>query len=345
MFLALRDLRSARGRFGLVAAVVALLSFLVVALTGLTAGLAKESVGALEALPADHVALAEPTDGGSATFDTSALTASQVTAVSRQRGVTEASLLGVTTSRLGDKPVAVFAADPGASVAPDALRDGGVVVSDTLDTAVGDTVTLGGASYEVAATTHDSSFNHLPVVWTTRTAWKAMPGHGDAAATAVALTTDSTYDPASAPPGTTVTTLDDARDAAGSYAAENGSLTMIRVLLLGVSALVVGAFFTVWTIQRTPDLAVLKAMGADTAYLVRDALAQAAIVLVVGGGIGTALGAAVGGLASSVVPFVVSPATAVVPLVLLLALGLVGAAASLRRIATVDPLVALGAAR
>jgi putative ABC transport system permease protein len=36
--------------------------------------------------------------------------------------------------------------------------------------------------------------------------------------------------------------------------------------------LVIGAFFTVWTIQRTQEIGLLKALGASTGYLVRDAL-------------------------------------------------------------------------
>jgi ABC-type sugar transport system ATPase subunit len=50
-------------------------------------------------------------------------------------------------------------------------------------------------------------------------------------------------------------------------------------MLFGISALVVGAFFTVWSIQRRPDVAVLKALGASGRMLVVDALGQAAIVL------------------------------------------------------------------
>jgi putative ABC transport system permease protein len=119
----------------------------------------------------------------------------------------------------------------------------------------------------------------------------------------------------------------------------------MRLLLLAISALVVGAFFTVWTVQRTPDLAVLKAIGASSGSLVRDALGQSLVVLAVAGGLGTGLAAVAGGLAGRVVTFVVSPSTTLAPLLALLVVGLAGAAAALRRITSVDPLTALGAAR
>ncbi len=60
----------------------------------------------------------------------------------------------------------------------------------------------------------------------------------------------------------------------------------MQTMLMIVSALVVGAFFTVWTIQRGQDLAVLKAVGASTRYLLQDALGQSSIVLVLGSGLG-----------------------------------------------------------
>ena len=47
MFLALRDIRFARGRFLLMAGVVALITVLLVLLSGLTAGLGNQSVSAI----------------------------------------------------------------------------------------------------------------------------------------------------------------------------------------------------------------------------------------------------------------------------------------------------------
>src|SRR5689334_19824875 len=58
VFIALRDLRHAKGRFALMGAVVALLTTLIVLLTGLSAGLVDDNVSALVALPADHVSFA-----------------------------------------------------------------------------------------------------------------------------------------------------------------------------------------------------------------------------------------------------------------------------------------------
>jgi putative ABC transport system permease protein len=357
VYLALRDLRFARGRFALVGAVIALVSLLVVLLSGLTAGLSAQSVSALDSLAADRLALASPASGQPLSFGGSRLTPQQVRGWTQQAG-SSAAPLGVAPARLSlldkasapggeaqDVAVTVFGADPGSFVAPTELADGAVVVSaemaDDKGLQVGDTVRLGGHDARVAAVRDRSSFNHMPVVWTTLSDWQQLDSAAGAAATVMALRGDVTGEVA----GTTVTSRSDSRAAVGSYTAENGSLTPMRLLLLAISALVVGSFFTVWTVQRAPDLAVLKAIGASSSALVRDALAQSLVVLVVGGGAGTALAALAGGFAARVVPFVVSPSTTAVPFAALVAVGLVGAAAAVRRITSVDPLTALGAAR
>jgi putative ABC transport system permease protein len=130
--------------------------------------------------------------------------------------------------------------------------------------------------------------------------------------------------------------------ALGSFKSENGSLTLMQAFLYGISALVIVAFLTVWTIQRTRDIAVLKAMGAPGSYILRDAMAQAAIVLVAGAGAGGAVGVAAGSFAAKAAPFLLDPGTTVVPVVGIVALGLAGAALAVRRATAVDPLLALG---
>lgn len=355
MFIALRDLRFARGRFGLMATVIGLISLLVVLLSGLTTGLSDQSVSAIASLQADHIAFAAPAAGDTMSFSASRVTGSQSESVASQEGVEAATPLGIAPAQLSARgkeiAVAAFGVDPGTFLSPTGLRDGAVVLSRELATdeklTVGDTVTVGGDSLTIAALADQASFNHMPVAWIARSAWRKLDAVGGAEGTVIAIRTNGSADLAALDSASQTLTTDrgGALSGIGSYTAENGSLTLMRVLLLAVSALVVGAFFTVWTIQRTPDLAVLKAIGASTGYLVKDALVQALAVLMIGGVAGTLLAAGLGWVAARAVPFVVSPATTLLPLLALLVVGMVGAASSLRRIATVDPLTALGAAR
>jgi len=345
MFVAWRDLRFAKGRFTLMGAVVVLITLLVGLLSGLTAGLAKENTSAITGLPADHLAFAAPPDGQSVSFTNSAVRARAWRTWAQRPGVTSAEPIGIRTlnAAAGDRTAAVstFAVRQDSGIAPHGVGPGRIVLSEKaaaeLRVGAGDRVRLGGSERTVAAVAGDASYSHTPVVWT------ALSGD----ATVVALRTDgadlAAGDRAA---GTRTLTRDDARTAIGSYRAENGSLQLMRGFLFVISALVIGAFFTVWTIQRSGDIAVLKALGASTPYLLRDALGQAVLMLTAGTLLGTGLATAIGGLVrGGDVPFVLDAPTVLGPAAVMIALGVLGAGLSIRRITAVDPLTALGSAR
>ncbi|MGW8566218.1 FtsX-like permease family protein [Isoptericola sp. NPDC055881] len=363
MFVALRDLRHARGRFALVSVVVVLVTFLVTFLASLTAGLARESTSVITDLPVDHVALSVP-DGAAVDLAASQVDADDVAAWEAQPEVTAAEPLGIATTRAtlgagaGGVSVTVLGVRPGSGLVPDGadVGAGRVVLSagaaEDLGARGGDTLVVASQHLRVSRVVpDDASYAHTPVVWTTLDDWQAVgagpadAGAGDVA-TAMALS-DSLDDDAVAAvaeaTGTVVLTPREARTAVGSFAAENGSLTTMQAFLLAISALVVGAFFTVWTVGRSGDVAVLKALGASTGYLLRDAIGQAVVVLVGGVALGTLLAAGSAALLPSAVPVVVSVATTVLPAALLVVLGVAGAGLAVARITRVDPHAALAA--
>ncbi|MGV9776280.1 ABC transporter permease [Streptosporangium sp. NPDC003464] len=331
MFIALRDIRSAKGRFTLMGAVVALITLLVVLLSGLTSGLAGENISAIESLKGDRIAFG----GEEISFSGSTVTAAQWKGLGGQP-------LGITQTQLthdgAGQAVAVFGSE---SLGPVRQADGELAVPPGLDLAPGDTVTIGGRPYRVTAIGPDLSYGHTPVVWSTLADWQRLAHAAPDTATVAVLSGDA--------PGRTLgtrpVTKEESLAGIGSYASENGSLTMMRGFLFAISALVIGAFFTVWTVQRQGDIAIMKALGASSGYLMRDALSQALIVLMVGGGIGGAAGLGIGALAERVMPFVVDVSTTLTPVLAMIALGMAGAGLAVRRITSVDPLIALGSAR
>ncbi|WP_402463497.1 ABC transporter permease [Isoptericola aurantiacus] len=373
MFVALRDLQHARGRFVLMSVVIVLITFLVTFLASLTAGLARESTSAVTDLPADHIAFAMPAEDDAPEFTASRVDADQWGAWADIEGVESAAPLGVATTRAETNgttaSVTALGVEEGTNLVPgsDGEGDGGEagdVEPDTvvltpgaahaLDARTGDTVTLGGTALTVAEiVVADQSFSHTPVVWTSLDDWQDIGARGsatagsdaDPVATVVALTTTDDVDLAAADDalGTTTVTTSDARSAVSSFAGENTSLTTMQAFLLVISALVVGAFFTVWTISRSGDIAVLKALGGSTGYLLRDALGQAAVLLVGGVAVGTGLSVAAAALLPNAVPVVVTTETTLVPAAGLVLLGLIGAGVSVARITRIDPHAALAA--
>ncbi|MFF2897611.1 ABC transporter permease [Streptomyces sp. NPDC057966] len=362
MFVAWRDLRFAKGRFALMGSVVVLITLLVGLLSGLTAGLARENTSAVTGLNADHLAFAAPPDGRSVSFTDSVVKEDAWQSWAKRPGVSGAEPLGIRTLNAvadrGERTAAVsaFGIEPDGDLAPTGgarVGAGKVVLSrqaaDDLAAGAGDRLRLGATEVTVEAVAGDASYSHTPVVWTSLDDWQRFGGDGGARhATVIALTTTGGADLAAgdSAAGTSTLSLDGSLTAIGSYQAENGSLQLMRGFLFAISALVIGAFFTVWTIQRSGDVAVLKALGASTRYLLRDALGQAVVMLAIGTGAGTALASGIGALISGgAVPFVLDAATVLVPAAVMIVLGALGAALSIRRITAVDPLTALGSAR
>jgi putative ABC transport system permease protein len=357
MFVAWRDLRFARGRFVLIGSVVALITLLVGFLSGLTGGLAAQNISAVLALPADQLVFSAPTaEGGSgASFTDSALTAEQAAAWSESSGVTAAAPIGISQTRAdaGEPKIAIalFGVEPVFdSNSPTANGQLGLsaAAAESLSVATGDSVTIAGTEYTVSSIGGDAWYSHTPVVQMTLHDWQAYSaatGHPNAFATILAVTGSPDWAASNKAADTVSETPLGSLTAIGSFRSEIGSLLLMVGMLFGISALVIGAFFTVWTMQRKGDIAVLKALGASTRSLIRDALGQALVVLVLGVGIGIGVVALLGLLAGSVLPFVLSPLTTLLPAAIMIALGLAGAAFALRSVTTADPLTALGSAR
>ncbi len=374
MFLALRELRFARWRFTLMGSVVALIAVLVVLLSGLSSGLVNDGVSGLQRLPVTAFAFDRDIKLDSA-FSRSVVSREQVDTWRKQPGVRDATLFGnMLANARSDRglpiDLALFGVEPDSFLAPTPAEGtglgsaDGIVVSQTAIDAglrIGDTVTIDriGTKLTVVGSTGDQrTYGHVDVAYLPLAAWQRLhqgAGPGEALrdsaaneATAVAIQADDGVDlgAGDAAASTTSYRKKAAYGASRGYTAETSTLQLIQVFLYAISALVVGAFFTVWTINRKHELAVLRAMGAARSYLLRDGLIQALVVLGASIGAGVAVGVGLGGLISgSAVPFAIEAPAVTVASFLLAALGLIGAAVAIVRVAAIDPLAALGGQR
>ena len=374
MFLAIRDIRFAKGRFALMGGVVALITLLLVLLSGLTAGLGDQSTSAIDKLgtvngsavaseAVDTIVFGAPgTNAPKASFTESEVTAAQVDSWKNRAGVQDAEALGISQTRFqaveqggsatGTTNVAVFGVAPEGRLAPSAVTADTVVIGKSVAKALslnaGDRASVGGTELTVSAVVDDQWYSHTSVVWTALPAWSKLAHLTDpeqvGTVAAVTYKDGAAVDEAAA--NIAARTVSESRtgsfQALGSYKSENGSLTLMQAFLYGISALVIVAFLTVWTVQRTRDIAVLKAMGGSSGYILRDAITQAAIVLLAGAGIGGGIGILGGFFAAQAAPFLITPATTLLPMLGIIVLGLAGSALAVRRVTKVDALIALG---
>ena len=397
MFLALRDIVSARGRFSLISFVVGLITVLLVMLTGLTGGLAKHNTSALEALAPERYVFTsdEPS------FQESQVTTSDVqewqelvdadsqviplgTAQTRLEAGSAmgVAVLGLPAGTKVPAPVVSGAGAAGSEIAgataagaareaeagadsaasletqepqEAVLDEDGIVVSQEIVAEAGvqpgETIEIGGVEQPVSAVVEDEHYSHQPVVWASTQVWQQISrAHDDVVGTVLAVDTrdrhagalrDEEWQDAENQTADSVATVEDSFSGLAAYQSEQASLQLIQVLLYAISALVTVAFLSVWTIQRSRDLSVLRALGASPGYVWKDALGQAAVVVGIGVVLGAGVGWAAGVWAGNSVPFDLRWTTIVVPAAGIWVLGMCGALVATRRVKKIDPASAL----
>ncbi|MBM7502536.1 putative ABC transport system permease protein [Brachybacterium muris] len=379
MFLALRELRFARGRFGLMGAVIALIAILMVMLSGLSAGLVNDGVSGLKKLPVTAFAFDQGTKTDNA-FSRSVVDSEQITAWKDRPDVelaepVGAGMINVTTTDGTQADLSLFGIEPGSALEPELSVGHGlgapheVVLSETARSEgieIGTVLTVDRMDTEltvVGFTDGQATFGHVDIMYLPLDTWRllisgqAQPGaptaeqldalDSDTASVVALQAADDEIDLAAGDAAATTTAmpLEESFNASPGYQAETLTLSMIQWFLYAICALVIGAFFTVWTIQRTQELAVLRAIGASGGYLLRDSLAQAALLLVIFTGVGVGAGILLGNAMPEGMPFSLEPAPIAVATAVTIACGLAGATISVLRVLRIEPVTALGGNR
>jgi len=365
MFVAIRDLKFAKGRFLLMGTVVALVAFLVITLSGLSAGLVKANISGLMALPVTHIAF-EATDHPG--YRNTMIERYMWEGWAEQERVSKSEPLGHTVFNArseDDVPleIALWGLVDDSFIAPPLSRgenyggevSNGVVISrGLLDKGVdiGDLIILDRVLTElrvVGVTDEYRAIGHVSIVYAPLAKWQEAtygpPGGSPPGeklpdilfdfVSVIVLQLDEGIDTVAIDDKLETTTLDRLGfySASVGYDSEVQSVQMIQSLLFVITAVVIGAFFSIWTIQRTKEIGLIKALGASNVYVLKDALGQALLLIVVGtlvGLLGTLLFNNM--VKDTEMPFMLENTTIMTAIVMLLIAGIAGAAMSIRRI-------------
>ncbi len=377
MFIALRDLAFAKGRFLLMATVVALVAFLMTLLSGLATGLIRNNISGLMALDVSHIAFEY---NKKPNYRNSMIDREMWEGWRENPRVIDTQPLGHTMFMArteADVPlddVVLWGIDPGSFLEPAVSRgeqlgrlENGVIVSSKLvekGIDIGDTFILDRVltELEVVGVTDEHYIGHVPIVYTKLQKWQEAtygppggPPPGEKLpsilfdyASVIALQLEPGTGPEDLQStdvdlGTITVDKSAAFEASSGYVEEVQTVQMIQAFLIIISAVVMGAFFSVWTIQRTKEIGLVKALGASNAYLLRDSLGQVLLLMITATSIGTLAAIQLGRtLEASSFPFMLVLETVAASAVMLVVAGLVGSALSLRLILKIDPIIALG---
>ncbi len=351
-------------RFGLLVGAIGLLVFLILFQQALQDGLITSFVGAIRNQSAPVLVYSVD---GQRTLQGSLIPPPMEQAIRSLDEVGAVARVGQSTftvrvERGEETDAAILGTDDEELFAPTTLSagrrlaDAGEAVGSDADFEVGDTVSVvaapgsPGVELEVVGIAQDIQLSVTPTLFTDLgtfdEAVRAVnpdageilpnglavePAKGVSADRAVAVINDSS-------PDAEALTRADAADESPGVAQVRQSFSLIFLLYGLVVPLVTGLFFLILTLQKVDSLTLLRAIGARKATLARALVVQVLIVI----GLSLLLGIAmyfplsqsrVGGLSLRF-----DAATVVFWSVLLLVLGLVSAAVSLRRVLRIDPI-------
>jgi putative ABC transport system permease protein len=367
MFLALKEINRARVRFGLLMAAIGLLVFLILTQQALQDGLLTSFVGAIERQSAPVVVYSVD---GQRTLQGSIITPDLQESIEAVDGVAGSGRIGQGTFTAeidgGDQvDVAVIGYDDPDLGAPDQLSSGRMpdgadeAVGSSVDFALGDEVAVvpsgPGAepvTFEVVGLADDAQIQVTPTLFAPWDGYEAAvlaanPDATDVLPNAIGVRPEDGVSDAgltrrinAAVGEADALTRQQAADEAPGVAQVRQSFQVIFLLYGLVVPLVTGLFFLIITFQKSASLTLLRAIGAPSSALVRSLIVQ--VVLVMGGGIliGVLLYAPLSQVELGTIALRFDLRAVVFWSVLLLALGVLSALASARRVLAIDPIEA-----
>ncbi|MEK3707069.1 ABC transporter permease [Paenibacillus sp. FSL R7-0198] len=372
MYLAIREMRYAKGRYALIATIMVLVSFLVLFVTGLAQGLAYDNAASVKNMAATHFVLEQDSNHR---FTRSQVDQDQLNQARSVVGQENAEPLGVkmtTVSPTGDTKkidVTLFMVNPEGWLAP-TVTEGSPITDQTKGQVVVDHklsesgVTIGtvlvdqasGTEWTVGGFVQNESFSHSPVVFLNEQEWltlqgvsRTSQGSADTNANAPIYNAIAIKDGgdqvdrlSAAMPNTEVITKSDAVSAIPGYKEEQGSLLMMIAFLYVISAFVLAVFFYVITIQKTSQFGILKAIGTRNGYLAGSVSLQVLVLSVGSLVISVLLVRLFESILPASMPFQLGFSTLALTCVLFILMSVAGSLFSVWKVTKIDALDAIG---
>ena len=377
--LAFKEIWRNRGRFLLFSLVVALITVLVLFISALGEGLGSGNREYLEKLNADLIVYQ---DTARLSIAGSRIDCTKRRTIRAVEGVRDVGPVGFASAAIpmddGIDPldISLIGVEPGKPGEPPVVAGAGLARRSADEAVIDRTVALmtkvqvGGQlvvrttqgaedefyALKVVGITDSRKYGLRPSVFVPIVAWDkirpkavAGPGADDPACNVIAVQLE---DPAqieamrqrlqSRVTGIEAIDRQTAYENTPGYTEQQSTLNTQNSFALLIGVLVIGGFFQIQTLQKVPQIGMLKAIGTPNSTIAVAAITQIVIVTLLGVAIGSLAAA---GLALSFpanIPIVFEPRSGAMAVVSLLLIGPVGGLVSVRYSLRVEPLTALG---
>ena len=352
MFLAIKEIKREKLRYGLIILMIFLISYLIFVLSALATGLASENTQALESWDAQKVVLNK---NANVSMSQSFLTKSDLKRASLSK---DEALLGqipvvvkkagrpqISAQFIGVKKKQFIYHDQELVAGRRAKKNYEVAVDQAFKTKgykIGDKLALNGSSrkYKIVGFVKNAKINIAPIIYGTLGSWKKLR-QGMPTLEASAIISRNNHYKYNYKNSKTYP-IDQFIKKLPGYTAQNMTFELMIGFLYIISLIIIAVFLYILTMQKMHNYAVMRAQGIPSSTLVKATVSQAIILVLAGLVIGLAAMLVTVKVLPAAVPISFTPEIILTGTVGLLLTAIIGSLIPIRSILKVDPAQAIG---
>ena len=352
MFLAIKEIKREKLRYGLIILMIFLISYLIFVLSALATGLASENTQALESWNAQKVILNK---NANVSMSQSFLTKNDLKRASLSK---DEALLGqipvvvkkagrpqISAQFIGVKKKQFIYHDQELIAGRRAKKNYEVAVDQAFKTKgykIGDKMALNGSSrkYKIVGFVKNAKINIAPIIYGTLESWKKQR-QGMPTLEASAIISRNNHYKYNYKNGKTYP-IDQFIKKLPGYTAQNMTFELMIGFLYIISLIIIAVFLYILTIQKMHNYAVMRAQGISSSTLVKATVSQAIILVLTGLIIALAAMFVTVKVLPAAVPISFTPEIILTGTVGLLLTAIIGSLIPIRSILKVDPAQAIG---
>ena len=352
MFLAIKEIKREKLRYGLIILMIFLISYLIFVLSALATGLASENTQALESWDAQKVVLNK---NANVSMSQSFLTKSDLKRASLSK---DEALLGqipvvvkkagrpqISAQFIGVKKKQFIYHDQELVAGRRAKKNYEVAVDQAFKTKgykIGDKLALNGSSrkYKIVDFVKNAKINIAPIIYGTLESWKKQR-QGMPTLEASAIISRNNHYKYNYKNSKTYP-IDQFIKKLPGYTAQNMTFELMIGFLYIISLIIIAVFLYILTMQKMHNYAVMRAQGISSSTLVKATVSQAIILVLTGLIIALAAMFVTVKVLPAAVPVSFTPEIILTGTVGLLLTAIIGSLIPIRSILKVDPAQAIG---
>lgn len=352
MFLAIKEIKREKLRYGLIILMIFLISYLIFILSALATGLARENTQALESWNAQKVILNK---NANVSMSQSILTKSDLKkdALTKDEALVGQIPVVVKNSKrpqisaqfIGIKKEQFIYHDQELIAGRRAKKNNEVTVDQAFKTKgyqLGDKLALNGSvkKYRIVGFVKNAKINIAPIIYGTLQSWKKLrQGMPTLRASAiVSRNPDYKYNYQNCK----TYPIDQFIKKLPGYTAQNMTFELMIGFLYVISLIIIAVFLYILTMQKMHNYAVMRAQGIPSSTLVKATISQALILVLAGLIIGLIATMITIKVLPAAVPISFTPKIILTGTIGLLVTAIIGSLIPVRSILKVDPAQAIG---